>query len=210
MAHAPLIPFLAALNGLIPGSFAAPIPADGCFATDRPVTSALRPAPARYPDPGKETASSGRDPATGYAWAMVDATLPAPIAQLLNKVADPMTTKGEGNPGFEVLPLKLPGTYRKDRVHVRIKPVFFLTLEWDEDWSTTIKDGTAEAPRVALVSYQKTNGTSHIDHFCGNIQLERISETTTGIHLVEEIKADRRSPEDVLNGLRGTLRTLQK
>ncbi|NDD93382.1 hypothetical protein EBZ37_15035, partial [bacterium] len=61
-----------------------------------------------------------------------------------------------------------------------------------------------------VISYQKTSGTSHIQHFCGNILIQRLSRTQTGVYLTEEIKADRRSAEDVHNGLMGTLRTLQK
>ena len=210
MAHKPLIALITAFGFFQASACAEGIPPGGCHDPDRPGTALLRPAPVRYPEAGKEATASGRDPATGYAWAVVDAMIPSPLAPLLKRAADPLTTKGPENKGIEVIPLKLQGTWRKDRVHVRIKPVFFLTLEWDEDWSTVIKEGTADAPKAALVMYQKTNGTSHIEHFCGNILLERISDAATGIHLVEEIKADRRSPEDVLNGLRGTLQTLQK
>jgi len=37
-----------------------------------------------------------------------------------------------------------------------------------------------------------------------------LSPTSTGVFIYEEVQADRRSSDDVLNGITGTLRTLRE
>jgi hypothetical protein len=91
-----------------------------------------------------------------------------------------------------------------------IKPVFFITIEWSEEWGFALKQGTVDKPEAIVISYQKTEGTSHIKHLCGNIYLQSLSATSTGVFIYEEVQADRRTSKDVLNGLTGTLRTLRE
>jgi len=91
-----------------------------------------------------------------------------------------------------------------------VKPVFFITIAWSEEWGFGLKKGTPANPEAIVISYQKTEGTSHIKHLCGNISLQMLSPTSTGVFIYEEVQADRRSSDDVLNGITGTLRTLRE
>jgi hypothetical protein len=187
-----------------------PPPQEGCFDLSRPNQALLRPAPSHYSEAGKEIEAFGLDEATKFAWAKLDGIVEKPLAQILTRLLDPMTTRDPDITKLSVSEIKVPGALHKDLIHVKVKPIFFLTLEWEEEWLYTVKEGKPEAPKSVVIAYQKINGTSHIEHFCGTILLERISDRRTGIYLVEEIKADRRSPKDVYQGLLGTLRTLRE
>jgi hypothetical protein len=181
-----------------------------CFDLNRANTKLLKPAPATYPEIGMETESFGSDPKTGYDWAMASGRVKKPVSEILKRLLDPMLTRDADITQVSVTSSPVPGTLQKNHVQIRVKPVFFLTLEWEEDWLYTLKKGSREKPIEVLISYQKTNGTSHIQHFCGNILIQKITPEWSGVYLTEEIKADRRSAEDVYRGLMGTLRTIRE
>ena len=195
--------FLAGIFAFVIHALASPPSAqEGCFDLSRPNQTLLRPR--------SETEPFGLDEPSGFAWAKSEGVIEKPISTVLKLLLNPMTTRDPEITKLTVSEIKVPGALHKDLIHVRVKPIFFLTLEWDEEWLYTLKAGTPETPKSVVIAYQKINGTSHIEHFCGTILLERISEARTGISQVEEIKADRRSPKDVYQGLLGTLRTLRE
>lgn len=69
--------------------------------------------------------------------------------------------------------------------------------------------GHADHSREVLIAYQKTAGTGHIRHFCGNILLRSEGPIQTDFAVYEETDATRRSAEDIAHGHLGTLRTLR-
>ena len=69
--------------------------------------------------------------------------------------------------------------------------------------------GTPAKPERLVVSYEKIEGTSHIEHLCGSMVLRKLGAGSTDVYLYEEAKATQRSPEDTLNGMRGTLEALR-
>jgi len=121
-----------------------------------------------------------------------------------------MTTRDREITEVEMSRIEVKGAIQKQHLKIKVKPIFFLTLEWEEDWLYTIKKGKPGKMESVVISYQKTTGTSHIEHFCGNILIQRINPGITGVFLTEEIKADRRSAEDVYRGLMGTLQILRQ
>jgi hypothetical protein len=69
--------------------------------------------------------------------------------------------------------------------------------------------GTPNAPKEALIAYQKVDGTGHIKHFCGNIWLKAAGPGKTDFAVYEEAEATRRTPEAIAQGHMGTIRTLR-
>lgn len=189
-------------------------PAKLCFDFSKPNRTPLKPEPRMYPPVGAEITERGRkemaDSKDRVAWASVQGSVHLPLSSVLKKLEDPMITRNPANTRTTVKVLPSEGSLLKESIQVSVKPIFFLTLEWEEEWMYTLLEGTPADPKKALISYQKTSGTSHIRRFCGSILLTKTGPELTGMSLNEEILADRRGPEEVADGLLGTLRTLQK
>lgn len=181
-----------------------------CFDFSKKNTKLLAPAPYSFPEIGRESRDLGTDPATGLDWAKVSGVVKLPIDQVNNKLLDQMTTRNPKTTTIKTESLPSNGALTRTRVAIRVKPVFFITLEWEEEWAHSLLEGTPEAPKEILIAYQKTKGTSHIRHFCGNILLKSLGPSTTGVFLHEQIDADQRDPDDVADGLLGTLKTLRQ
>jgi hypothetical protein len=189
-------------------------PLSPCFDFSKPNSQLLRSSTDQFPEEGSEFLAHGwRDEIAlreRVAWAEVRGTARQSIPALLKKLQDPMTHRDPGNTRVTATSVPFPGAWLRQKVEVKLKPVFFLTLEWIEEWMFVITDGTVSDPKKVLVSFQKTSGTAHIRRFCGNFLLSKIGPEMTGVTIQEEIIADRRKPEDVEKGLLGTLRTLRK
>lgn len=195
-----------------------------CFDFGKAGLKPLRPAPQSWPPEGKEQSdASWRAPEGGtgegkdsIAWGMVSGVVAKPLAQVLRAFEDPMTTRDPKHTRVEVEVLAQPRAWLHQKISVHLKPVFFLTLDWTEEWLFLAQNpglaGTeaAETATKVLIAYQKTGGTSHIRKFCGSVLIEKLGPELTGVSLVEEILAPRRKPEDVKQGLLGTLRTLRR
>jgi hypothetical protein len=181
-----------------------------CFDLSKPNLGLLKPPPGTFPEIGKEEQHYGSDEKTGYEWAFAAGRVNLPISKVLAKFLDPMTTRDRETTTVEMRRIPVPGAIEKQHIKVRVKPIFFLTLEWEEEWLFSIKKGKPTRMESVVISYQKTNGTSHIEHFCGSILIQKLTPEKSGVFLAEEIKADRRSAEDVHRGLMGTLRTLRE
>src|SRR6185295_3486254 len=95
-------------------------------------------------------------------------------------------------------------------VVVTLRALFVkVKVAWTEEWGYSLVEGTREAPRKIVVSYQKIAGTRHIEHQCGSYVLQAHDQATTDLSLYEEIKADRRSAEDTRDMHAGILRNLR-
>ena len=180
-----------------------------CFDFSKKSTLMLSPAPYGYPDVGRESRDLGTDPKTGLDWGKVSGIVKLPIEKVNARLLDQMTTRNPKTTTITTESLPTNGALTRTRVAIRVKPVFFITLEWEEEWVHTLIDGTPGAPKEILISYQKTKGTPHIRHFCGNILLKTLGPTATGVFLYEQIDADQRDPDDVADGLLGTLKVLR-
>lgn len=178
-----------------------------CFKLDQVNLKPLRPARTAT---AEDQSSSGTDQDTDLRWAEASGLVPKPLEEVLTRLMDPMTTRDPEITRLETSVIKVPGALLKQSIAVKVKPIFFLTLEWMEEWLFAEKPGTGPLAREVVISYQKTSGTSHIRHFCGNMTLRQIGLKNTSVSLYEEINADRRKAEDVEHGLQGTLRALRK
>jgi hypothetical protein len=180
-----------------------------CFDLSRKNVRLLAPPPSHFPPPGSELLEHGTEKITGLDWGRVAGTVKRPIDRVNALLLEPLFTRNPKHTTVTRLPLSENGSLNRYRVKITVKPIFFLTLEWEEEWTHALIEGTAEAPKSILISYQKTAGTSHIRHFCGNILIKALSPDSSGVYLVEHIDADRRDSEEVMNGLLGTLKALR-
>ncbi len=181
-----------------------------CFDFSKKISKLLAPPPYSFPEIGRESREQGTDSTTGLDWGKVSGMVKSPIDKVNGKLLDQMTTRNPKITTITTEALPPNGALTRTRVSVRVKPVFFITLEWEEEWAHTLLEGTPESPKEILISYQKTKGTSHIRHFCGNILLKSLGPATTGVFLHEQIDADQRDPDDVADGLLGTLKILRQ
>ena len=183
--------------------------ADGtCFDLSKSSITLLKPAPTKF-EAGTDPSENGTD-VSQNDWGKISGVVNKPIADLYQKLLDPKTIRNSDNTKVTVVPIETKDFLKKKIEKIVVKPVFFITVEWSEEWGFALKQGTPEKPEAIVVSYQKSEGTSHIKHLCGNILLQSLSPTSTGVFLYEEVQADRRSSKDVLNGITGTLRTLRE
>ena len=97
-----------------------------------------------------------------------------------------------------------PGRYVLRQKIRQVAKRFIFTAEWVEDWAAAVTEGTPEAPQTVVVSSQKTEGTSHIQHLCSNIVLRRVPKGTE-MSLYQEAKITRRSAETILETLKRKL-----
>ncbi len=173
---------------------------EACFDFTKKITSPLRAAPESF-----EKDLTDRD----HDWATTSGTVEKPIADLLKALLDPKTIRNDSNTHIQLVEKTSADFLKLQEEQIEVKPVFFLTLNWTELWAYSLLTGTSTAPTSLLISYEKTSGTSHIQHYCGNILLKQLSPKNTGVFLYEEMKADHRNSSDILNNLKGTLRTLR-
>ncbi|MBU6155176.1 MAG: hypothetical protein KGP28_12805, partial [Bdellovibrionales bacterium] len=120
-----------------------------------------------FPEIGKEIEAFGKDEKTGTDWASAAGRVNQSVSLILEKLLDPMTTRDRETTRVEMERQTVKGAIEKQHIKVRVKPIFFITLEWEEDWLYTIKKGKPGRMESVVISYQKTGGTSHIQHFCG-------------------------------------------
>lgn len=168
----------------------------------------LHAAPAKYT--AKDNPADFGTDSKENDWGQTSGIVDKPIGELYKKLQDPKTIRNSDNTKVDLSSSEPKDFLKLIHQKIVIKPVFFMTVDWQEDWAFSLKEGTKEKPTAILISYQKTEGTSHIKHLCGNILLQALSPTTTGVYLYEEVQADRRSAEDVAKGISGTLRTLRE
>jgi hypothetical protein len=146
---------------------------------------------------------------SGSTWAGVRGVVHSPIEKVLSLLLDHENTKSSRVREFEVEKQADPNYLEKHVVKFTIKPFPLITVEWKEQWGFALADGTVDKPSEIVVSYEKTEGTSHIEHLCGSFVLRKLGETSTDLYYYEEAKATNRSVDDTLNGLIGTFKTLR-
>ena len=179
-----------------------------CFDLSKASVQLLKAAPLKF-DPKTDLGDSGID-SNHLDWGQVSGVVHKPLGELYFKLQDPKTIRNSDNTKVTVELIETKEFLKKFLQKIVVKPVIFITIEWTEEWGFALKQGTPEKPEAMVISYQKSEGTSHIRHLCGNILLRALSPTSTGVFIYEEVQADRRNAKDVLNGITGTLRTLRE
>ena len=117
---------------------------------------------------------------------------------MLKRFDDPYLTKNRKNTVITSVVSKAPHYLWVRKMNLVVKPVFFVTVEWDEQWAMAVREGTPLQPKSLIVYYQKVAGTSHLEHLCGNIVVNFIDAKTSDVYLYEEVKASHWSSEDAV------------
>jgi hypothetical protein len=187
---------------LYPAPSSASIPDSICF-NPSSIGKPIEPAPF----PSHE--GSGRIPGGG-SWAQTKAVIGRPIGEVLSELKSHGITKSGRVSSMEIKTVNDPQYFFMQTVHFEVHPFLFVNIEWDENWSYLLLQGTQDDPEQIEVVYGKTRGTSHIDRLCGMYLLNRQSPDTTEISLYEEARATGRSQEDTEKGVKSTLVNLDR
>lgn len=78
----------------------------------------------------------------------------------------------------------------------------FVTVEWDDQWRFGTVEGTPDAPTLAMIRHQKTQGSSFISLSEGTIELDATSDPNVStLSFVEYLDATSAGVADVLKGV---------
>jgi hypothetical protein len=171
--------------------------------------------PLRPPMPmieGRDNSAFGTYP-SGIDWAAGRAVVKLPIRTLYAKLLDHRNVKDMKKTTLSTTVLERPGYLELHHVNVvvSLRALFVkMKIAWTEEWGYRLVEGTWEAPRKIVVSYQKIGGTRYIKHQCGSYVLQAHDDASTDLSFYEEVKADRRSAEDTRNMHAGILRGLRE
>ena len=184
-------------------------PAGPCFDFRQRVVEPLTP---RIPLlDGRDNHVFGTYP-TGIKWASGRVVVDMPVAETYDRLLDHRNVKDMKKTTLSTTALDRPGyiAFHLVQVVVRLRLLLLkMDLPWTEEWAYSLTEGTAEAPRQIVVSYQKVAGTRHIKRQCGSYVLEARDDGTTDLSLYEEVKADRRSARDTRDMHRGIVRNIR-
>jgi hypothetical protein len=162
--------------------------------------------------PGHDRHVFGTYP-SGVGWAAGRAVLDVPIESVFARLLDHRNVKDMTKTTLTTTVLDRPEylAFHLVDIVVTLRALFLkLAIPWTEAWAYSLVEGSAQAPRRIVVSYQKVAGSGRIERQCGSYVLQARDDGTTDLSLYEEVKADRRKPEDTWNMHRGILKNLRQ
>ncbi len=180
-----------------------------CFDFTRKVVEPLRPAIPLIP--GRDNHVFGTSPA-GVAWASGRVVVDKPVAAVYANLLDHRCVKDMTKTTIATTVVDRPDymAFHLVKIVVTLRALLLkMEVPWTEAWAFSLVEGTAEAPRRIVASYQKVAGTDHIKRQCGSYVLQAREDGTTDLSLYEEVKADRRSARDTRDMHRGIVRNLR-
>lgn len=174
-----------------------------CF--DFSKTVVTTPLKEAAPGPG-DVAEQGVGP-NNTPWAALRAEVALPIEKVLERMLDHETTRDPVNKELTVERLPSGLYLARHRVRLLVK-VFFYDIRWGEDWAYAVAAGTAAKPDTVVISFQKIEGTSHIQRFCGSFVLRRTPKGTE-VSQYQEGRITRRVPQEMADSQQMVLRRLR-
>jgi hypothetical protein len=148
----------------------------------------------------------------GVDWAATRAIVDMPIAALYVKLLDHRNHKDMKKTTLTTTVQDRPGylEFHNVDIVVTLRALFFkMKIAWSEEWGFALAEGTREAPRRIVASYQKIGGTKYLNHQCGSYVLQHYDEGRTDLSMYDEVIADRRSARDTRDMEAGILRSLR-
>jgi hypothetical protein len=198
----------AGLAAAVPVS-AAELPPGPCFDFSHKIVAPIVPAIPLVP--GQDNHVFGTSPG-GVAWASGRVILDMPAAAAYATLLDHRNFKDMKRTTITTTVVDQPNymAFHLVDIVVTLRALFLkMELPWTEAWGYSLVDGTPDAPRAIVVSYQKVAGTDHIKRQCGSYVLQAREDGTTDLSLYEEVKADRRSARDTRDMHRGIVKNLR-
>jgi hypothetical protein len=207
-------PGSAALAGLLTvalaGSGKAADSPRPCFDFTTTVVDPLHPPIPMIP--GCDNSAFGTYP-NGVHWSATRARMAMPITELYARLRDHRNHKDMKKTVLSTSEMERPGYLDFQRVDVVVTlGALFIKkkVRWAEEWGYVLVEGTREAPRRIVASYQKVEGTRYLKHQCGSYVLEALDEATADLSMYDEVVAARRDAEDTRNmqaGILGNIRS---
>jgi hypothetical protein len=175
-----------------------------CFDFSHQVLAAIREV---APNPkGGDSEEIGTLP-DNTRWAALRGQVDHPIEKVLEHLLEHEVMRDPRNTSVEITKMA-PGPYlARHRVNVLVK-MLFMKVTWVEDWVFALAEGTLEKPDKIVMSYQKTEGTSHIARFCDSLVLRR-TPTGTEVSHYQEGRITGRSSQAMLEFLKLVLTRLR-
>jgi hypothetical protein len=188
---------------------AADLAAGPCFDFRQKVVAPLTPPIPLIP--GRDNHVFGTSPG-GVGWASGRVVLDMPVASAYANLLDHRNVKDMTRTTLSTTVLDRPDymAFHLVKIVVTLRALFLkMEVPWTEAWAFSLVEGTPDAPRRIVVSYQKVAGTDHIKRECGSYVLQAREDGTTDLSLYEEVKADRRSARDTRDMHRGIVKNLR-
>jgi len=188
---------------------AADLPPGLCFDFTQKIVEPLTPVIPLVP--GRDNHVFGTSPG-GIGWASGRVVLDMPIAAAYASLLDHRNVKDMTKTTIATTVVERPDymAFHLVSIVVTLRALFLkMEVPWTEAWAYSLVEGTPEAPRRIVASYQKVAGTDHIKRQCGSYVLQAREDGTTDLSLYEEVKADRRSARDTRDMHRGIVRNLR-
>jgi hypothetical protein len=195
--------------GFAAGARADDLPTGPCFDFSQKIVEPITPSIPLVP--GHDNHVFGTAPG-GLGWASGRVVLDLPIGAAYASLLDHRNVKDMTKTTIATTVVERPGymAFHLVKIVVTLRALFLkLEVPWTEAWGYSLVDGTVEAPRRIVVSYQKVAGTDHIKKQCGSYVLQAREDGTTDLSLYEEVKADRRSARDTRDMHRGIVKNLR-
>lgn len=178
-----------------------------CFDFATRVVVPLKPPIAAAP---RGDAYDAGEKADGLIWTRLRGPIAKPAARVLALLLDHEILRDPQIDDMEVKKRSSPNYVARHSVTYEVRPFPLVKVRWTEEWGYAVADGPSDAPTAWVVSYEKTEGTSHIQHFCGSIVIRRVSDAQTDIYQYEESKVDHHDQADQTKGMRNLLAKLRK
>jgi len=188
---------------------AADLAAGTCFDFAQKVVEPLTPAIPLVL--GHDNHVFGTSP-LGVGWASGRVVLDVPVATAYANLLDHRNFKDMTKTTIVTTVEDRPDylAFHMVKIVVTLRALFLkMEIPWTEAWAYSLVDGTREAPRRIVASYQKVAGSDHIKLQCGSYVLQAREDGTTDFSLYEEVKADRRSARDTRDMHCGIVRNLR-
>lgn len=174
----------------------------------------LRPdSPIRWHRQAYVKAATG-DSSENINHGLVKAELPRSVPSLIEALKDHNNLKSPKATIVETVEVSEPSRWIKN-IRFEVNPFPFVYVRWQERWGFFAREmpsaDHAKPQKMWLINYEKVDGTSHISHLCGSIELVSLAEADRSeITYYEQVRATNRTAQDTLAGLRGTVETLLK
>jgi len=178
---------------------------DRCFDFRQKVEKALRPPPALNEALG--TIEWGREESPVRDWASGRGIVPKSIDDTLAWLLDHRNWKDMKKTRLTVKESYRPGYFAFHTVDVVVRVWAFIQIGWVEEWAFALISGTPLAANHWLISYQKIEGTPHLERLCGSVELRRVKQGTD-LYFYEEARAERYRRLDIARMQRGNLEIL--
>lgn len=189
--------------------FALAVPAragERCFDLSSPLAAPPR-ASLALPASGGDASTAGKQ--GELVWAQRRGVVKRPIEKVRAYLEDPRHFKDTQVDEMTLVQLPTGPLLKHHQVRSLVRPFPLVTVEWTDEWSTSLLAGSPARPDAVLIAYQKVAGTSYIAHFCGTLVLTRLDDQTTDVAQYEEANITGRSHDEMKRGLADMLDTLR-